>query len=139
MADYDITRNKGSISFEDFQRKWQIYKDNVKRTMLNVYYPTYWYDKLKAIGLLWYLKKESDSSYTMYQLWDYIYNTFYDNWLPATTLGKLSIIRDYLNYETIFFEKDTESVKKIFVELQSEIKNPKFQQFSNVINAIYFK
>ena len=138
LADYDVNVRKGSLTVSDYNSKSKLYKQNIERKLKTIYYPAHWYDKLVKVWLLGYITKENDV-YTMYEMWDYLKNTFAKKSMNIKLLSKIDVLKDYFNYMPIFFDKKPKEIKKILNDVDKEINDPKFSQFAKVLNKIYFK
>lgn len=138
MADYDVYINKWSISEADFKNKSKLYKENLERTMKNIYYKANWYDKLVKIWIIWYIEKTWDNSYIMYELWDYIKNKFSKNTVDVNTLWKIEILKDYFNYQPIFFDKEEKQIINILKDVEKELKDAKFSELYPILNKLFF-
>lgn len=137
MADFDVLIEKGSTSVEDFNSKSDLYKKQTEERMKN-FYQVYWYDRLKHIWIIGYVKNIVDNEYGLYQMGDYIYERYYDSWLWANTLSSLSVLKDYFNYEPIFFNKEPKDILKIVKSFQKELKSEDFDKLVPLLERIYF-
>jgi len=137
-ADYDVYINKWSISEADYKSKWTIYKENLERIMKDVYYKSYWYDRLVSSGMIWYIEQDWNNSYVMYELWDYIKNTFAKETTDVKFLWTIEVLKDYFNYQPIFFDKEPSEMLSILTKFEKEFKNKKFSELTPVLIKIYF-
>jgi len=138
LADYDVNVRKGSLTVSDYNSKSKLYKKNIKRKLKTIYYPAHGYDRFVKIGLLGYMTKEN-GVYTMYEMWDYLKNTFAKKSMNIKLLSQIDVLKDYFNYMPIFFNKKPKEIENILNEVEKEMKDPKFSQFAKVLKQIYFK
>lgn len=139
MADYDVLINKWSETQQEFKNKKDLYKENLERKMRNNYYVAYGYDKLVKSWIVWYIEYTDDNTYYMYEMWDYIENTFWDETIDVDTLSKLEILIDYFNYKPIFFETDDTDVLNLLTEVKAELNSEKFDTLYDILRYIYFR
>jgi len=139
LADYDVSINKWSISIADYNSKSKLYKENLERKMRNIYYKAYGYDKLVKVGIIWYIKQDDANSFTLYELWDYIKQRFWQSTTDITILWKIEILKDYFNYQPIFFDKDTRQIKELLKSVNKDINDKKFNELYPILDKLYFE
>lgn len=139
LADFDITINKWSISVSDYNKKNQIYKDNLKRVMLNTYYKAYGYDKLQKTGIIWYISNEWNNNYKLNLLWDYVENKFKDKTNNISTLWKIQILKDYFNNQEIFFDKKDDEILWILDDVKKELSDKDFDTLYPNLKKLFFQ
>lgn len=137
LADFDVRIDKWSLNEEDFKKKSDLYKEQVKTRMQN-FFTIYWYDRLKEIGIVWYIKKMDSNNYWLFHLWEYMYDTYSNDKLNPELLGKLQILQDYFNYEPIFFNKEPMDIYKILEDVEKDLNNEQFSELAKILKALFF-